>query len=82
MIPSIKIFGREKKDKNSGIARVSTDSEDQQNSFLALITTGVPFKGVRNKGEFDQYYMKYANPAIVSDELFDTANRLLKQQGR
>jgi len=43
---------------------------------------GFPFKNVRNRGELDKYYIKNANPAIVSRELFDIVNELLKEQGR
>lgn len=45
-------------------------------------TTEFPFKLVPNRGELDKYYIKNANPPIVSAELFDKVNRLLKQQAR
>lgn len=43
---------------------------------------GFPFKNVKNRGELEKYYIKNANPPIVSRELFDIANELLKEQGR
>lgn len=45
-------------------------------------TTDFPFKSVRNTGERDMYYIKNANPPIVSSELFDKANTLLKNQSK
>lgn len=44
-------------------------------------TTDFPFKSKRNRGEFDMYYMKDANPPIISAELFDKVNALIKNQG-
>ena len=43
-------------------------------------TTEFPYKSMRNSGEVDMYYIRNDNPPIVSAELFDTANELLKQQ--
>ena len=42
--------------------------------------TEFPFKNKRNKGELDMYYMKNANPPIVSEELFDKVNALLEEK--
>lgn len=42
--------------------------------------TEFPFKNKRNKGELDMYYVKGANPPIVSEELFDKVNELLRKQ--
>ena len=43
-------------------------------------TTEFPFKSKVNRGERDMYYMKDANPPIVSEELFDKVNELLKRK--
>ncbi len=43
-------------------------------------TTEFPFKSKINRGELDMYYMKNANPPIVSEELFDKVNELLKRK--
>ncbi len=43
-------------------------------------TTEFPFKSVLNRGEVDMYYVKNANPPIVSAELFDTVAELFKIQ--
>lgn len=45
-------------------------------------TTEFPFKSKQNRGELDMYYMKNANPAIVSEELFDKVNALLEMQSK
>lgn len=42
--------------------------------------TEFPFRSRINKGELDMYYLKNANPPIVSAELFDKVNALLKKQ--
>lgn len=43
-------------------------------------TTEFPFKSKVNRGELDMYYMENANPPIVSEELFDKVNELLKRK--
>lgn len=43
-------------------------------------TTQFPFKEKPNRGERDMYYYKDANPAIVSEELFDISHGLLERQ--
>ena len=43
-------------------------------------TTEFPYKSMKNRGEVDMYYIRNDNPQIVSAELFETANELLKQQ--
>ncbi|MDO5845213.1 MAG: recombinase family protein, partial [Methanocorpusculum sp.] len=43
-------------------------------------TTEFPYKSRKNRGELDMYYIRNDNPPIVSAELFDTVNKLLKQQ--
>ena len=45
-------------------------------------TTEFLLKSVPNRGERDTYYIKNANSPIVSAELFDKVNQLLKQQAR
>lgn len=39
-----------------------------------------PYKKKKNNGELDMYYIKNANPPIVDAEIFDKANRLIKEQ--
>ncbi len=41
-------------------------------------TDTLPFKSYRNKGERDQYYIKNSHPAIISRDVFDKAQMLLK----
>ncbi len=43
-------------------------------------TTDFPFKSMPNRGEVDKYYVKNANPPIISAELYDAVNELLKIQ--
>ena len=43
-------------------------------------TTEFPFKYKINRGELDMYYMKNANPPIVSEGLFDKVNALLAEK--
>ena len=43
-------------------------------------TDEFPFKKRMNYGERDMYYVKNSNPAIVSEEVFDKANKLLNEQ--
>jgi len=45
-------------------------------------TEEFPFKRKVNYGEKDMYYVKNTNPAIVSEEIFDKANKLLDGQGK
>lgn len=45
-------------------------------------TEEFPFKTRINYGEKDMYYIKNANPAIVSEGIFDKANRLLDEQSK
>lgn len=40
-------------------------------------TEEFPFKSKINRGELDMYYIKNANPPIVSSETYDKVNRLL-----
>ena len=46
-----------------------------QKSFKA----DFPYKKHINTGELDKYYIRNANEPIVSEELFDTANRLIEK---
>lgn len=48
-----------------------------QKSFT---TEGLPFRKVRNKGEQPQYYVENSNPAIVSRETYEAAQKLQKQR--
>lgn len=50
--------------------------------YQKTFTEGFPFKSVPNRGELDQYYIKNANPPIVSAELFDLVNDLLRKQSK
>lgn len=43
-------------------------------------TDTLPFRGKVNHGERPQYYVENANPAIVSQEVFDKAQKFMKQQ--
>jgi len=45
-------------------------------------TEDFPFKSRTNHGEKDMYYVKNSNPAIVTAEIFEKANELLKAQGK
>lgn len=41
-------------------------------------TETLPFRKVRNHGAKTQYYVENANPAIVSREIYETAQKLQK----
>lgn len=43
-------------------------------------TTDFPFKTRLNRGELDMYYTRDASPPIISEELFDKVNALIKNQ--
>ena len=45
-------------------------------------TDEFPFKMKVNHGERDMYYIKNSNPAIISEEIFNKANKLLDEQGK
>lgn len=40
----------------------------------------LPLKHQKNKGEISQYYIKNSHPAIISREIFETVQQLLKQR--
>lgn len=48
--------------------------------YQKTYNTEFPFKSKKNNGELDMYYVRNANPPIVSEELFDKVNVLLKKQ--
>ena len=50
--------------------------------FQKSYTEDFPFKSKINRGERDMYYIKNYNPPIVSAEIFDKANALLKNQAK
>ena len=50
--------------------------------FQKRYTEDFPFKIKTNRGERDMYYVKNYNPPIVSAEIFDKANALLKNQAK
>ena len=48
--------------------------------FQKSYTEDFPFKSRPNRGEKDMYYVKNSNPAIVTEDIFEKANELLKAQ--
>ena len=40
----------------------------------------LPLKKIRNKGQLPKYYIQNSHPAIISKELFEAVQRLLKQK--
>lgn len=43
-------------------------------------TESIPFQRKRNDGQLSKYYIKDSHPAIISREVFDTAQQLLNQR--
>ena len=44
--------------------------------------SGFPFVKQRNHGEKDQYYVEHTHPALISREMFDKVQKLLRRKGQ
>lgn len=45
-----------------------------------FVTDTLPYRQVRNKGQKPQYYVENSNPAIISKEKFDAAQKLIHER--
>ena len=45
-------------------------------------SSGFPFVKQRNHGERDQYYVEHTHPALISREMFDKVQELLRRKGQ
>lgn len=66
------------------IRRILSNEKYIGNSFVQKYFTPeeIPFKRKRNDGQVPKYYLENSHPAIISKEVFEAVQELLKQKSR